>query len=250
MASDLIKDMHALRRTVNNRPLYAQVRDLLLERISSGTWKPGDLIPNEFAIAGELGVSQGTIRKALDSLAAEHLLVRKQGRGTYVAQHTPAEMLFRFFNFFDKHGQRILPDSRDTKISEGSATREEQQKLKLESAARVFRISRLRTKDCEPFIIERITLPADLFKGLSRDSQLPNTLYDHFQKVYGVTILRGTERLTVATAGAREAKALGIESGAPLLKLDRICYSLQDRPVERRISLCAMDDTAYSVELS
>ena len=235
-------------RSVSNRPLYVQVREILLERISSGVWHPGMLVPNEFAIAAELGVSQGTIRKALDSLAADHLLVRKQGRGTYVAQHTPDDMLFRFFNFFDAEGRRARPDSRNVEQVEGPATEEERLRLTLDEGEKVFRISRIRTIGDIPFLAEMIVLPERLFPGLP-EAELPNTLYDHFQTHYGITISRGTEKLTAAMAGPAEAGALGIAEGTPLLKLDRIAYSLQNMPVEWRLSLCRTDQLSYAVEL-
>lgn len=242
-------DPSAAPAAVGNRPLYAQVRELLLARISSGAWRPGALIPNEFAIARELGVSQGTVRKALDSLAASHLLVRRQGRGTYVAEHTPDSMLFRFFNFFGSEGQRIEPDSRDLKAAEGRASAEERSRLMLAPAARVIRISRLRTMGGEPFILETIALPAALFPGLAQEPVIPNTLYDHFQKAYGVTIARGSERLTATAADADQADALGIAEGTPLLRLDRVMYDLQQRPVEWRVSDCRTDLASYLVEL-
>lgn len=242
-------DSGAARGHVDNRPLYAQVRELLVARISSGTWRPGDLIPNEFAIARELGVSQGTVRKALDSLAGSHLLVRKQGRGTYVAEHTPANMLFRFFNFFDGEGERIEPDSRNLSVSEGRATAEERARLKLAAAAKVIRISRIRTVDGEPFILEDIALPAAPFPGLARESVIPNTLYDHFQKRYGVTVARGSEALTATAANRQQAQWLGIAKGTPLLRLDRVMYELQEQPVEWRVSYCCTDKTTYLVEL-
>ena len=100
-----------------DRPLYAQVRERLVERIRSGEWKPGQLIANEFEIAAEFGVSQGTARKAIGDLASEGLVVRRQGRGTFVVEHTPAHVLFRFFNLFDEAGAAVIPDSRDTRSS-------------------------------------------------------------------------------------------------------------------------------------
>ncbi len=93
----------------DGRPLYAQVRERLVERIRSGQWKPGQLIPNEFEIAAEFGVSQGTARKAISELAAEGLVLRRQGRGTFVVEHTPAHVLFRFFNIFDEDRHRRDP---------------------------------------------------------------------------------------------------------------------------------------------
>jgi GntR family transcriptional regulator len=242
-------DSGAARGHVDNRPLYAQVRELLVARISSGMWRPGDLIPNEFAIARELGVSQGTVRKALDSLAASHLLVRRQGRGTYVAEHTPASMLFRFFNFFDREGKRIEPDSCNLSVSEGRATAEERGRLKLAAAAKVIRISRIRTIGGEPFILEDIALPAALFPGLARDPVIPNTLYDHFQKRYGLTVARGSEALTATAANRRQAQQLAIAEGTPLLSLDRVMYELQEQPVEWRVSHCRTDAARYLVEL-
>src|SRR5258708_39970728 len=92
-----------------SRPLYARVRERLIERIRSGEWKPGQLIANEFEIAAEFGVSQGTARKAIGDLAAEGLVVRRQGRGTFVVEHTPAHVLFRFFNLFDAAGSCVVP---------------------------------------------------------------------------------------------------------------------------------------------
>ena len=100
-----------------DRPLYAQVRERLIERIRSGEWKPGQLIANEFEIAAEFGVSQGTARKAIGDLASEGLVVRRQGRGTFVVEHTPAHVLFRFFNLFDAGGTAVGPDSRDSRWS-------------------------------------------------------------------------------------------------------------------------------------
>src|SRR5258706_12010687 len=107
------------------RPLYAQVRERLIERIRSGEWKPGQLIANEFEIAAEFGVSQGTARKAIGDLASEGLVVRRQGRGTFVVEHTPAHVLFRFFNLFDETGGAVIPDSRDVKSILALASSEE-----------------------------------------------------------------------------------------------------------------------------
>lgn len=243
------RDVKTASKAVDQRPLYAQVRDLLIGRISSGAWRPGALIPNEFAIARELGVSQGTIRKALDSLAADRLLTRRQGRGTYVAEHTPADVLFRFFNFFDASGQRIQPNSVYVRLTEGRATSAERKRLALEDGQKAIRISRTRTKDGKPFILETIVLPSRIFPGLAEAAPVPNTLYDHFQSAYGMTVARGTEKLTAVAAGRAEARALGIGEGAPLLKLDRIMYGLQQQPLEWRVSLCRMDGAAYQVEL-
>lgn len=235
--------------SIGSRPLYAQVREQLVARISSGTWRPGQLIPNEFELAREMGVSQGTARKALDSLAADGLLVRRQGRGTFVVEHTPSDMLFRFFNLFDQDGRPIGPDSMSTLIVRAKATAGERKKLDLATSAEVIRISRVRTRDGTPFIVETLSLPAARFARLEKLESIPNTLYDYFQKHFGITVARGDERVSAVPAGRREAKALGVGAGAPLLKLDRLMYDLDGNVIEWRVSLCHLDTAYYRVSL-
>ena len=228
-----------------DRPLYAQVRERLIERIRSGEWKPGQLIANEFEIAAEFGVSQGTARKAIGDLASEGLVVRRQGRGTFVVEHTPAHVLFRFFNLFDKTGAAVIPDSRDTRSSLALASDEERKVLGLDEAAHVIRIGRTRTRDGAPLISETITLPQALFPGLAEQTQVPNTLYDLFQKAYGVLVTRTDDRLSAVAADAHTADVLGLSPGAPLLRIDRTAYGLDDRPVEWRVSLCHLAGAHY-----
>jgi len=235
--------------SVGSRPLYVQVREQLLQRISSGTWRPGQLIPNEFDLAREMGVSQGTARKALDSLAADGLLVRRQGRGTFVVEHTPSDMLFRFFNLFDGDGNPIGPGSTSARVQRSKATAAERKKLRLGANAEVIRISRIRTRDGVPFIAETLVLPASRFARLERLPSVPNTLYDHFQKYFGITVSRGDERVSAVLAGRRETKLLNVSKGAPLLKLDRLMYDLDGNVVEWRVSFCHLDNAYYGVSL-
>jgi GntR family transcriptional regulator len=227
------------------RPLYAQVRERLVERIRSGEWKPGQLIANEFEIAAEFGVSQGTARKAIGDLASEGLVVRRQGRGTFVVEHTPDHVLFRFFNLFDGAGKAVIPDSRDISSALATANEQECGALGLDSGAKVVRITRTRTRDGIPLMRETIALAARLFPGLADRTQMPNTLYDLFQKAYGVLIVRTDDRLSAIAADAETAALLGVAPGAPLLKIDRIAYGLDDTPVEWRVSRCHLEGVHY-----
>jgi len=230
-------------------PLYAQVKALLVARIQSGDWKPGQLIPNEFALAHELGVSQGTVRKALGEMTAEQLLVRRQGRGTFVQRHTPESMLFRFFNFHDAAGQQIAPETLWVKARKGAAKPAERMRLELEAGREVVRITRVRGHRGRPFDHEQIVVPQALFPGLADASEIPNTLYDHFQQVYGVTATGGEERLDTIAAESREAGWLEVAVGTPLLRLDRTMFSFDEKPIEWRLSLCALGDAHYMVRL-
>jgi GntR family transcriptional regulator len=229
----------------DGRPLYARVRDQLVERIRSGEWKPGQLIPNEFEIAAEFGVSQGTARKAISELASEQLVLRRQGRGTFVVEHTPAHVLFRFFNLFDDAGAALIPDSRDVQSSLAQANGDEARTLALDPSAQVIRITRTRTRDGQPFIKETIALPAARFPGLADRPETPNTLYDLFQKVYGTLVMGTDDRLSAVAADADTAAALGVLVGAPLLRIDRIAFTLDDKPVEWRVSLCHLEHAHY-----
>jgi GntR family transcriptional regulator len=228
-----------------DRPLYAQVRERLVERIRSGVWKPGQLIPNEFEIAAEFGVSQGTARKAISALAAEQLLTRRQGRGTFVVEHTPAEVLFRFFNMFDEMGAAVIPDSRDSRCSVLQPTEEERIALALEADARIVRITRTRMRAGKPFIAETIALPEGRFPGLAGRAEIPNTLYDLFQRSYGIIVTRTNDRLSAVAAEEGVAATLMLPVGAPLLKIDRIAFSLDDEPIEWRVSLCHLAGAHY-----
>jgi GntR family transcriptional regulator len=228
----------------DSRPLYARIHEQLVERIRSGAWKPGQLIPNEFEIAREFGVSQGTARKAVASLAADRLVTRRQGRGTFVVEHTPAQVLFRFFNLYDEGNDAIVPDSEATTAAVARPTRAERLALGLERDARVIRIARIRTRQGKRFIAETISLPEALFPGLA-ERVIPNTLYDLFQKSYGVLVVRTDDRLSAVAADAEAADTLGIAIGTPLLKIDRLAFGLDDRRIEWRVSLCLLAGGHY-----
>ena len=236
------------------KPLYQQVKDLLIGRLIGGYWKPGDLLPSEMQLAEELGVSQGTVRKALDEMTAGNLLVRRQGRGTYVAEHDQEHALFHFFKLTDRAGRPLVPESRVLRLARGPAKAAEAGRLQLAPQEEVIRIARVRTLAGRPAIFERIVLPAALFPGLD-ERALPNTLYTLYARDYGITIGRAEERLTAVAAGAEPARHLGLARDAPLLAIDRIARALDatpasGRPVEWRVSLCDTRDQVYSVTLA
>ena len=90
-------------------PLYMQIKGLLVARVTEGKWAPGDIIPSEMQLAQELKVSQGTVRKAITELVENNVLVRRQGKGTFVASHDYDRALFHFFHIVNDSGNKILP---------------------------------------------------------------------------------------------------------------------------------------------
>ena len=226
------------------QPLYTRVKRALAERILSGIWPPGRLLPNEFQLAEEFGVSQGTVRKALDALAAENLVERHQGRGTFVARHTSDTVHFRFFQLYDAGG-RIQPESRDLRIAVAEPDGRERAALALTPEDRVIQITRTRTQQGRPILDERISLSETLFAGLLEYETIPNTLYDVYQTDFGITVARVEENLRAAPASERTARRLDCPVGAPVLAIERVAFDYSSRPVEWRVSHCLTDSVFY-----
>ena len=229
----------------DRRPLYAQVYAELVERIRSGEWKPGQVIPNEFEIAAEFQVSQGTARKAIGALAGANLVVRRQGRGTFVYEHTPDDIMFRYFNFFDDSGARIMPENRSFRRVLAKANQAERKALRLPPDSQVTRIDRIRTHNRKPFVTETVVLPETMFPGFAHLEHIPDTFYDIFQKSYGVLVTRTDEYLTAVVADAKAARDLDVKPNTPLLRVERVAFTLDDRPVEWRVSLCNLKRAHY-----
>jgi GntR family transcriptional regulator len=236
------------REVLGFRPLYRQVKELLTKRIADGVWASGDTLPSEPEIAADLGVSHGTVRKALDELAAENLVVRRQGKGTFVARHDDERILFQFFKLFPDTGERRYPDSRILGIEVREADTGAIKFLGLRKGARVIRFERVRTLGGSVCIIERITLARAQFPGIEK-RHLPNNLYELYRSEFGVTLVRAAERLKAVAATRREAKHLAVAVGAPLLSVDRVAFGIDGRPVEWRRSLCRTDNIHYLSDL-
>ncbi|MBR1217941.1 GntR family transcriptional regulator [Bradyrhizobium sp. U87765 SZCCT0131] len=234
--------------TPDFRPLYRQVKETLIRRIAEGRWTPDKAIPNEFELAADLGVSQGTVRKALDEMAGENLLVRYQGRGTFVAAHDEPRILFQFFKLTPDHGARVYPESRVLGTSEIKAPRATAAALALPPEARVIRIRRLRSLAGRPAIVETILLPATRFTRLT-GSPIPNNLYQLYATRFGARIARAEERLKAVALSATDAGALGSPPRTPALLIDRTAFDLEGRAVEHRLSVCLTEATHYLSDL-
>jgi len=236
------------RAALGFRPLYRQVKDVLVRRIADGVWAAGGALPSEPDIAADLGVSHGTVRKALDELAAENLVVRRQGKGTFVARHDEARILFQFFKLIPDSGERRFPDSRILGVETREPDAEAARILALRKGAKVVTLERVRSLADKTCIFERIVLPKALFPGIEK-RDLPNNLYELYRAEFGVTIARATERIKAVAASRREAKYLDVAPGAPLLAIDRTALAIDGAPVEWRVSLCRTDAFHYLSDL-
>jgi GntR family transcriptional regulator len=230
------------------RPLYAQIRALIECALESGEWAPGQAIPSELELASRFGVSQGTVRKAVQALAADNLLVRRQGKGTFVATHTEEKASnFRFLRIRRDDGKPEYPKSRLIDLRRARAGAEVAQALALPPGHPVFVLRRILEYGGDPAVLDEITLPAELFPGLTRArfAAYHGSMYGFFETAFGVRMLRADERLRAVAADERSAKLLQVAPGTPLLAVDRVAYTYGDRPVEVRRGLCTTRHEHY-----
>ncbi|WP_336491200.1 GntR family transcriptional regulator [Methylobacterium nigriterrae] len=234
------------------QPLYAQVKDSLVKRIGSGSWKPGEMLPSETELAAEYQVSQGTVRKALMALEADRLIVRRQGRGTYVARHSRDETLFQFFRIVDLDNQRLAPTSCVLSHRKQRASNEQAARLNIEPGSMLHAIIRVRSLDQAPAIFERVFVPVALMPDLrvQANEVMEEEMYVIYQEIFGISIARASERIAAVSATSEEAKLLNLNTGAPLLEIMRIAYDVNARAVELRISRCNTDHARYAAEVN
>ena len=237
--------------SIGFKPLYAQVKEQLIRRLVDGTWQPGMTLPSEQELARQLQVSQGTVRKALDAMTAENLLVRRQGRGTFVAEPEDSRILFQFFRLARDHADSgtAFPDSHVLGRWRAEADATEAEALDIPSGAPVCRIERVRRLHEKPILAETIVLPLDIFPGFEALDDIPNNVYQLYSSRWGITIAKADERLKAIASGSSDAEHLGCTPGEPLLLIRRVARDLQGKPVELRISRCLTRDMHYVANL-
>ena len=231
-------------------PLYQQIKALILQSLQSGEWKPSAAIPSENVLAARYKVSQGTVRKAIDELASENLLIRRQGKGTFVATHAERTVQYRFLKLF--------PDNGDPK-SEGPAQRQIIDCKRIRANADVARALALRPGDPvlqvrrillftgKPTILEDLWLPGMPFKGLTAErlADYGGPMYALFETEFGVHMARAEEKIRAVLPDSEQSELLQVDSKTPLLSVERIAYTYNDIPMEMRRGLYLTDTHYY-----
>ena len=237
-------------------PLYQQIKTLMVTGLESGQWQPGQAIPSETELAARFGVSQGTVRKAIDEMAAENLLVRRQGKGTFVATHAEAQTQYRFLRLAPDAGgsatlQRRLLDCRRMR-----APVEVARLLALKAGEAAVQVRRLllagANEALKPVVLDDLWLPGTAFKGLTMErlEAWRGPLYRLFEAEFAVRMIRAEERLRAVAAAPEEAALLAVAPGTPLLSVERLSFTYGDQPVELRRGLYRTDRHYYRNELS
>ena len=238
--------------SLSYRPLYQQIKEVLLQRIVSGEWAPGTFIPSESALAKEYQVSVGTLRKALDSLASDNVVIRYQGKGTVVATHDQDSSLFRFFRQVSASGQPQVPESRILDCRLAPADAAAGQALKLADGEQCVHLQRLRLIDGRPLFHERIWLPASRFEALLdvAPADFPQLLYPFYEQHCGQRIAYAQETLTVSAADDELAATLDVACGSPAVAIERTALGYDRTPLEYRLSRAAAENFRYQVDIS
>ena len=235
--------------TVN--PLYKEVKIRLTRGLAAGEWKAGEAIPSETRLAERFNVSIGTIRKAIDDLVAERILLRQQGRGTFVATHTQDRTLYYFFHIVGKDGSREVPETELLSFRSARAGATEESQLHIARATPIFRIQNVLHLGGRPVVFDEITVPTALFPDLAEDAfrAREGTIYGLYQARYDISVIRISERLSAGYPSARAAAVLDISPKEPALVIRRVAYSYDDTPVEYRVSWVNTERHEYLSDL-
>lgn len=233
-------------------PLYRQIKSLILHGLASGEWGPGEAIPSEAELAVRFNVSQGTVRKAIDEMAAENLLVRKQGKGTFVASHNDPRAFFRFLRVVPIGGALDFPQSVPLECWRAKAGVEASRTLQIAIGAPIIIIRRLLKFSGKPVVVDEIYLPGEIFQGLTLEvlQEYQGSIYSLFETRFGVRMIRAEERLRAVAADRTSAELLRIAEGSPLLSVERTTFTYGDKPVEWRRGLYSTAEHYYHNELS
>ncbi|GHT86898.1 GntR family transcriptional regulator [Betaproteobacteria bacterium] len=233
-------------------PLYRQIKLLILQALEDGEWRPGQVIPSEQELAARFTVSQGTVRKAIDEMAADNILVRKQGKGTYVASHTDPRQMFRFLRLVPLNGTLTHPRSVPLDCWRAKAGQEAARMLAIEPGAPIIILRRVLKFETRPIVADEIYLPGEIFQGLTLEmlQDWSSSLYSLFETRFGLRMIRAEERIRAVAADRAVAEMLQVAESLPLLSVERVTYTYGDKPVEWRRGLYSTAEHYYLNDLT
>ena len=237
--------------SLDGGPLYKGVQRALMEQLATGDLKPGQLIPSERQLAMEYRVSIGTLRKAIDELVENRILIRQQGKGTYVASHDRERLLFYFFHIVPQKGAKSYPLVESVFFHKALADDEVAARLRIAVGAPTFHVRNQLSLLNEVVSIDDITIDQARFERLSaaQFKERPNTIYNLYQEAFGITVVRTDERLRAEAASVDHAKLLKIKVATPVLTIRRTAFDMRDEPVELRISTVNTAAHEYFAEI-
>ena len=241
---------------MNNRyetsiPLYVQIAESLLDRIESGELRAGDRLPAERELSQTLEVNRMTVRRALQVLELQGLLMRRQGDGTYVTApkiERQAGNLVPFTKGMQRRG--YTPGAEVITFERKSAEPSVAKELQLPASTPVYYIRRLRLINQEPVMLERFTLPVRRVPGLERYDLASRSVYEVMETEYGISVTRARQSLEPVVAAEYEAELLRVNPGAPLMLEQRLSFDQDDQPIEYGNDLYRGDRFRFVTEIA
>ncbi len=231
-------------------PLYAQVAAMLRGKICSSEWLPTAPLPNEAALAKDIGVSIGTVRKALEMLEEERLIFRRQGRGTFIVEISEDTELERFSNLV-AGGKKLKADPAPMSASVGTASDEERVRLNLPEGGEVIRFESVWSASDNLRVAERISVSHARFAGLeNHEIRSGQFLFPLYRRHYNIVIAKVVEHLSCLNADEVLAKKLNVDAGQALMRIDRVSRAMSLGPVEWSVRYAHMANAAYAVSMT
>ena len=245
-----MNDTHA-REAPLDVPLYKDVKRRLTDALTRGEWKAGEAIPAERRLSERFRISVGTVRKAIDELVAEKILIRHQGRGTFVASHNREREHFHFLHVVPQQGPKQYPDVQLRSFSRGKADRRIAEALGIAPGDSVYRIRNVLRLGDAPIIVDDIALSAQRFAGLTERQfrERRSTVYNLYQEAFGISVVTARERVRALPADQAAAALLGVAVTTPLLSIRRVALTYRELPVEYRVSLVNTERHEYWAEI-
>ena len=245
----IYKNLRVLKAEMN--PLYIQIKKRITESLVGGIWHPGESIPSEIELAKSYNVCQGTVRKAIDELAADKILIRRQGKGTFVSTHNEEDIQLRFLRLTSNSGKKEKLDNDLLFFAKEKASNGLAKNLNISSAATVVSIKRVLTFNKKPLILDLIKVPSSTFRGLSAEQiiERKGSMYRMYETDLGIQMLHAKEKIKAVAANKEVAEVLGVQEYSPVLSVERISYTYENRPIEWRLGLCLTNNHHYATEL-
>ena len=233
-------------------PLYEQIKAMILASLQASEWLPGEAIPSEMELASRYAVSQGTVRKAIDELAAQNLLVRRQGKGTFVATHQQAVRQYRFLRLAPDSGEKFHLTNQFLVCQKTKASAYVANLLKLKAGDPVIYIDRIQSFAGQPVVFEEIWLPGTRFKDLDLEAlnEWHGPVYALYESQYATHMVRAEEKIKAIAADDVLAKHLQLPVGAPLLSVERVAFTYGNKPVEIRHARYDTSEQHYENKLN
>ena len=214
-------------------PRYYQLKEIMREKIASGEWKSGDLIPSERELGEKYGISRMTARQAITEMVNEGMLYREQGKGTFVSQRKVTQQLMRLTGFTeDIRARGQLPSTRILAASMRPADETTAERLRIKPQEMIFCLQRLRLADGEPLAIELSQLHFPNCERLLEENLQENSLYRLLETKYGLPLMEAEQELEAGLAGNEESQLLKVPTGSAVLFIRRTTYTDRNQPIE------------------